>query len=110
MLKINMEFRKGVLFLRLIGDLNHHSYKYLKTETDNLINNVGIKYMIINLAEINSIDNFGLRLLARLYDDITNNQGTFIICGDNQKINKQKLVKIGYYNISELRALKMVNI
>lgn len=110
MLKINMEFRKGVLFLRLIGRLDQNSYKYLQKEADNLINNIGIKYMIINLEEIEKIDHFGLRLLSNIYQDISSKQGTFIICGNNEKINKHKLSKIGYRNISELRALKMVNI
>jgi anti-anti-sigma factor len=105
-----MELRKGVLFIRPCGKLNKHSCEELEKIANNLINNVGIRYMIINLESLEEIDKYGIRILTDIYKNIINNEGIFIICGNNYKIKKERLYKIGYQNISELRALKMVNI
>lgn len=49
MLKINLEFRKGVLFVRLNGSLND------KDSLDNinsLINEIGFKYIVFNVDNL----------------------------------------------------------
>ena len=56
MLKINMEFRKGILFVRLKGELNKYTYKGLNDYLSPIIEEQGIKYLVINLACLNKMD------------------------------------------------------
>ena len=48
MLKISFEFRKGIFFIRLIGNLNNKNYKTKETLLKNLIIENNFKYIVIN--------------------------------------------------------------
>ena len=49
MLKISTEFRKGVLFVRLLGQIEND--KYLES-INNLVEYVGIKFVVLNIENI----------------------------------------------------------
>ena len=53
MLKISTEFRKGVLFVRLLGQIEND--KYLES-INNLVEYVGIKFVVLNIENIKKID------------------------------------------------------
>lgn len=72
MLKTNMEFRKGILFIRVIGDLNKNTIKEIINED--------FKYVVINIDNIYSIDSYSIKYLNKLYKDFKNNSGNMIIC------------------------------
>ena len=67
MLKISFEFRKGIFFIRLIGNLNKESYKQIEVELNSLINDNKFKFIVINTNYLNEIDLTGLNYLTILY-------------------------------------------
>lgn len=90
MLTISFEFRKGIFFIRLIGDLNKDSYKQNELELKNLIINNNFKYIVINTNYLNTIDFDGLNCITKIYYLIKENKSNLIIC-DRFKLIKTLL-------------------
>ena len=98
MLDINFEFRKGVLFIRLIGKLDRNTVSKLKTEVTDMIKDNGIRNVVFNLSSLESIDMKGINSLLYNYELCRNNKGRTLICGiDNplvkHRINNTRLLK-----------------
>ena len=111
MLDINMEIRRGILFVRLIGNLNKETSKYFKEEVSNLIEENGIKYLVMNLSNLNNIDNIGADLILDEYRYIAKINGKVVICGveENKQIEKSFFKGI-HKSDNELQAFSIINI
>lgn len=105
MLKINLEFRKGVLFVRLNGKLND------KDSLDNinsLINEIGIKYIVININNLKCIDLDGIKCILNYQDKLINNNGLLLLCESNNLISNRIFKnKIPYIN-NEIQAFDLI--
>ena len=77
MLDIDMEFRKGILFVRLRGVLNGDTALELDENLTSIITDNGIKYLLINLNELTYIDKYGLKVIFKNYQNININNGKF---------------------------------
>ena len=105
MLKINMEYRKGILFVRLKGNLNANTVPKFKEYTIPIIKDYGIKYVVYNLNELVNLDNTGESALLEEKNLVKTNSGKVLIV--NNKINSP----IEIENISsELVALDLLKI
>lgn len=80
MLKINFEFRKGIFFIRLIGNLNDNSYKDEDIQIENLIVDNKFKYVVINTNFLKRIDLDGLKYLTEIVHLIRINESNLVIC------------------------------
>ena len=49
MLRIDTEFRKGILFVRLNGKISNDNYL---ASINNLIENIGIRYIVLNIENL----------------------------------------------------------
>ena len=67
MLEINMEFRKGILFIRLSGVLNEKTVEKLEKEVTDLVEENGIRNLVFNLEEVTNIDINGINALLQNY-------------------------------------------
>ncbi len=105
MLKINMEFRKGILFVRLKGELNKYTYKGLNDYLSHIIEEQGIKYLVINLACINDMDKYGIGSLKKYIKETNKNNGYTLICNSKFAFNNNTITIE-----NELTALKIINI
>ena len=85
MLKINMEFSKGILFIRLKGDLNKNTIKGL-IDRD-------FKYIVLNIDNMYSIDSYSIEYINKLYKIINNTSGKMVIC-DKFNISRKLLKDI----------------
>ena len=56
MLKLQKQVSKGIMFIRLSGDLNISSFNKLSDEINYLLYNQGIHYYVFNFKEIDKID------------------------------------------------------
>lgn len=114
MLNIDIEFRRGVLFIRLFGNLIDTTKKKLKDEVINLINRSGITNIVINLENINNIDQSGLDMLWTLKSLIEAKNGRIILCNMpreiEQSFNKDKAKIYLFESKNELTALNTFNI
>ena len=111
MLDIDMEFKKGILMVRLNGILNGDTVELLKRDFEMIIKNNGIKYVLLNLKNLKYIDNYGLKAIENSYKQIIENKGKLIICGINKLFDKNNILTENLYQVNEeVTAYKIVNI
>ena len=104
MLNINMEYKKGVLFVRLIGSLNELSaHKLLDTLLPIIVKH-GIRYLVYNFDELVSIDDVGKKSLLLGYNAILNNHGNVLVVNNRFKLEYFKETK------NELTALDILKV
>ncbi len=84
MLKTSMEFSKGILFIRLKGDLNKDTIKGI-IEKD-------FRYIVLNIDNMYSIDSYSIKYLNKIYQEY-NTYGKMIIC-DKFNISRKLLKDI----------------
>lgn len=104
MLKINMEYRRGILFLRLRGNLNANTVSKFEEYTLPILKNYGIKYVVYNLNELKSIDKSGIESINKSKKLIANNKGKVLLVNNHNNDNQFDLHKIS----NELVALDLL--
>lgn len=112
-LKMNFEFRKGLLFVRLKGILNRENSKELSNRLDQFIHEQGVKYFVINLEDLEYIDKDGLHMIQEKYEDVIMHNGKLIICGYKNDYMKAIIEEefVGVYNTkNELAAFNIIQI
>lgn len=113
MLGIEMEFIKGILFIRLDGKLNIDTCDKLYDEVSEMIFDNGIRNIVFNLENINEIDINGINSLIYNYKLCKQNKGDSIICNINNTVKSaftrsaQSFIPI---TSNELTALNIFNI
>lgn len=115
MLKIEMKFLRGILFVRLRGLLDKGTSKSFENEVLPIILSNEIKYVVINLDSIKNIDDYGVESLTKVDDIISNNKGRTALCSLTSKQVKSFLHKDIYQNMfyiaaNELTALGVINL
>lgn len=85
MLKTTMEFRKGILFIRIKGDLN-------KSTVKNIID-LDFKYIVLNVDDMYSIDGYSINYLNKLCKKMETEEGKIIIC-DKFNISRKLLKEV----------------
>ena len=71
-----MEFRRGILFIRLKGDLNKNTIKGVIDED--------FKYVVLNLDNMYSIDSYSIKYINKIRKNIEYEDGKLTIAGDLQ--------------------------
>ena len=71
-MKINTEFRKGIMFIRINGCLNELNLDSIKYED--------FKYIVFNFDNLLSIDSYAISYIIELNDKILKNNGKIFIC------------------------------
>ncbi len=89
MLKVLMEFRKGILFVRLYGTLNDDTLNKFKTDVKEVIINSGIKYVVINVENLYSISKSGVKEIKLLKKVLKKTNGQFFLFGGEIKELKE---------------------
>ena len=79
-----MEFSRGILFIRIKGDLIKETIKELKIKD--------FKFIVLNLNNMYSIDSYSINYLNKIYKK-WNKEGKIIIC-DKFNISKKLLKDI----------------
>lgn len=89
LLKTNMEFRRGILFVRIKGDLNKDTVKGI-IDRD-------FKFIVLNIDNMYSIDNYSIKYLNKIYKLYESSNNKFIIC-DKWNISRKLLEDIPKIN------------
>ncbi len=115
MLKIDMEFKKGILFIRLEGSLNKDTVEKFNNEVIALVLKDEIKLIVVNLDKVISIDLKGIKALTQLNEIVKNNNGRTTLCSISNKKVKSSLHENKYNNLfyeasNELTALGVMKI
>lgn len=114
MLDINLEFIRGMLFVRLDGVLDNNTYTKLSDCLDTMIHEKGLKYFVVNLEYLDYIDESGIQILIDRYFDVVLHDGKLVICGYNDEFSNKLEINNVFKQIentsNELGALKLFNI
>jgi len=78
-----MEFSRGILFIRIKGDLNKENIKELTLKD--------FKFIVLNIDNMYSIDSYSIKYLNNVYRK--NKEGKILIC-DKFNISKKLLKEI----------------
>ena len=110
MLKVDMEYDKGILYVRLDGILDRKvSYK-INNYVVPVVLKHKIKYLVFNLFYLKDIDESGLDALLNTKCAIRTNKGKICLC-EVSEIIKQKIKRIRVKIASnELAANHLINI
>lgn len=80
MLKINYEFRKGIFFVRLIGDLDKNNYYKQENFLEELISYNGFKQVVINTDLLRNVDIYGINYLINFNKILRNKNTNLVLC------------------------------
>ena len=86
-----MEFRKGILFIRLIGMLTNKTVPKLEREVTDLIFENGIRNVVFNVEQLSEIDMEGIHALLRNYEICNQYHGVTLLCGLEQTLIKNRI-------------------
>ena len=85
MIKLYFEFRKGIFFIRLIGELNKKTFPTIETELNSLIIDNKFEYVVVNTNHLKAIDLDGLNYITKIYYITKACHSNLVIC-DKSKI------------------------
>ena len=114
MLDINFEFRRGILFIRLIGVLSKSTINEFDSSVTTLIRDNGIRNVVFNVSDLSKIDLKGISRLFYNYELCKRNRGVSLLCcvdNDNihDKIRNTRLLKYMVDVNDELSAFNFIN-
>lgn len=91
MLEVNMEYRKGVLFIRFVGELVKNKINGNEIENVDDVLSTGMTCVVFNLEELKMIDNSGLDYLWEKYQMVKSKGGVAFLCGIHHSTVKRRL-------------------
>ncbi|MBE6161118.1 MAG: STAS domain-containing protein [Firmicutes bacterium] len=110
MLKMDMEYNHGILFVRLDGILNRSTSYKLNNYLVPVILKHKIKYLVYNCFLLESIDECGMNAILNTKCAIKTNKGKMYVCEIANEYEKQ-FKKAGLKETSsELTALNLLKI
>lgn len=111
MLDIEMEFKKGILIVRLKGILNTETIPGFKKRFEIVIKENGIKYVLLNIKQLSFIDAIGLNTIKNCYALVVKNGGKLILCGINKLFDYNYELSENLYQVAEESTIyEIVNI
>lgn len=80
MLDVNFEFRRGILFIRLSGELTKNTIIDFDNAVTTLIRDNGIRNVVFNVSNLFRIDLKGVSRLFYNYELCKRNRGVSLLC------------------------------
>ena len=84
----NIEFKKGILFIRIKGILVGNKVSKFENEVIPILLGLEAKNVTVNMFEVSLIDKRGLNSLIKISEIVNNNKGKLAICEINERISK----------------------
>ncbi len=110
MLKMDLEYEKGVFFVRLNGNLTRKKTYKINNYLVPVIKKHQIKYVICNLENVKIIDEAGVDALLHVKCALKKHLGKIFLCGVNKEIiSSLKRLHIKT-TLSESEALKLCEV
>ena len=115
MLDIDMEFHKGILFIRLSGSLVESTIEKFDLDVIDFLQDNGIGNIVYNISNLKQIDCFGINALLSGYEMCKRNKGKSLSCGMfeptvKHRIKNSRLLNYMYETSDELSAINVINL
>ena len=88
MFETNIEYKKGVLFVRISGSLDKTNSNKLRKDVIPLILENGFKYVVLNLNNVDVLDNYGIDVIDEINDAVLRFNGKTTLI-DSKKIESK---------------------
>ena len=88
MLNMDLEYNKGILFVRLKGNLNRKSSYKLNNYLLPVLLKHKIKYLVYNLYELKEVDEAGIDAMLNTKCAIKSNKGKICLCEVSKEIRR----------------------
>ena len=110
-----MEFRKGILFVRLSGHLEACNCQMLDDELKALVDGRSIRFLTFNVSNLDYIDVDGINAILKYDDALSKINGKALICGvDNElvklRVHNSKMPYCMFETSDELGAINYINL
>lgn len=110
MLKMDLEFNRGILFVRLNGKLNRKTSYKINNYLNPVLKKHKIKYVVYNFYFLDDIDNSGIDAILNTKYIIKDNLGKIRMCEINEKV-KEKIKRVRLARIKdELAAFNLLEV
>ncbi len=113
MLIIKTDYREGIMFVRLKGELTKDSIIKLDKKVTKRVKSLSIHNLVLNVSNLKDIDYKGINRLFYNYEMIKENNGSIMLCGNNinidKRLKKSRLLKYIKEISDELCAMKILN-
>ncbi len=110
MLKMDLEYNRGILFVRLDGSLNRRSSYKLNSYLVPILLKHRVKYLVYNLYNLYGVDESGLDAILNTKCAIKVNKGKIYMCEVNSDIKPNlKRLRINMTK-SELTAFDLIRV
>ena len=87
-MKTSITYANGTLFIKLNGDIDHHSAKYIREEIDRELFKYQPSTVIMDLSAVEFMDSSGLGLILGRYTKINMLGGILKVANPNDKIEE----------------------
>ena len=84
-MQISTEYRKGVLFIRLIGRIDDNDFL---NKLNKIIEEFGIKYIVLNISNLNYVSLESIKHITNYNNRILKKKKHLLICDSNQRRNR----------------------
>ena len=110
MLKVDMEYEKGILYVRLKGVLNREACYKINNYIVPVVLKHKIKYLVFNMFYLQDIDEAGMNSLLNTKCAIRTNKGKICLCEVSDELRlKLKRLRMTVAS-NELAANRLINI
>ncbi len=108
MLEIDIDNKKGFLFVKVSGELNEKTIVKWDNDVKDLIIDNGVRNVVFDISNLNNIDINGIKSLYYSYNICRKNKGIAFLCGISNLI-REKLNKSNILNyINEVKDEKTI--
>lgn len=97
-LSVHLFIKKDTLFIRLKGELDHHTSIELRERINILMSEYHIKNIVFNMKELGFMDSSGIGVILGRYNQVKRENGILIVCNLNNTI--ERIIRLsGLYKI-----------
>jgi stage II sporulation protein AA (anti-sigma F factor antagonist) len=81
-----MEHHRGILIVRLSGELDHHTADMVRMQMDEAIQRRQCEHLVLSLKDLQFMDSSGLGVILGRYKLIKNKGGKMVVCDVNPPV------------------------
>ncbi|MGC5773374.1 anti-sigma F factor antagonist [Paenibacillus pabuli] len=85
-LHVEMEHNRGILIVRLSGELDHHTADMVRMQMDEAIQRRQCEHLVLSLKDLQFMDSSGLGVILGRYKLIKNKGGKMVVCDVNPPV------------------------
>ncbi len=87
-LSVHLFVKMDTLFVRLNGELDHHTTNRLRERLISLIDEYNIRNIVFNMHDLGFMDSSGIGVILGRYNQLRRKDGIVIICNVTKTVEK----------------------